>query len=163
MKKAIKVVTTLAFSMATLFIASASANNGIQFYEDGFDDGTYWVECLGEEVNVYQSIVGAYHEFETPAGTYHLVDNWRSTVMWTGMSTGRTWVGRNSSPFQENIGPGETSQFVFKGVQKPLTGDGPKFFYGTEFKVTVTANGDMVVERVPEEPFGARIRCLGKN
>ena len=163
MKNAKVTFTILAAWLATFFITSASANNGIQFYEYEFDDGTYYVECLGEEVNVYQSVIGSFHEFETPAGTYHLLDSWRSTVMWTGMVTGRTWVGRNANPYQQNIGPGETFQFIFKGVQNPLTGDGPSFFYGTEVKVTVTANGDMVVERVPEEPFGARIRCLGNN
>jgi len=36
------------------------------------------------------------------------------------------------------------------------------FSYGTEFKVAVTANGVLVVEKVPEEPFGDRVRCLGK-
>ena len=37
------------------------------------------------------------------------------------------------------------------------------FFYGTEFKVTVTATGVQIVERTPEEPFGDRVRCLGKR
>jgi len=44
----------------------------------------------------------------------------------------------------------------------PKGGDGPMFSYGTEFKVAVTANGVLVVEKVPEEPFGDRVRCLGK-
>ena len=146
-----------------LFMSSAFAGNGIQFSEFDFYDGRFYVACLGEEVDVHQYVTSAYHEFDTPSGTYHLIDNWRITLMWTGVTTGRTWVGRNVSPYQLNIGPGMTEQFIYKGVQKPLGGDGPMFFYGTEFKVTVTANGEQVVERMPQEPFGDRVRCLGNR
>jgi hypothetical protein len=151
-----------------------------------FYDGREYVECLGQEVDIHQYVTGTFHEFETPSGNYHLLDNWRINLTWTGfvpgtaeleedddgnlipiegsgVPTGDTWVGRNVSPFQLNVGPGMTNQFVYKGVQKPLTGDGPKFFYGTEMKVTVNANGDLVVDRQPEEPFSDRVRCLGKK
>jgi hypothetical protein len=167
------------FMTAVLLVStSAFANNGVEFYEFDFYDGRVYVECLDQEVDIHQYVTGTYHEFETPSGNYHLLDNWRITLTWTGfvpgsggaepdegegVTTGDTWVGRNVSPFQLNIGPGETNQFVYKGVQKPLTGDGPMFFYGTEFKVTVNANGDLVVERLPEEPFSDRVRCLGKK
>jgi hypothetical protein len=163
MNKASKVFTSLAAGVATLFITSVSANNGIQFSEFDFQDESVWVECLDEVVDIHQYVTVASHVVETPSGTWHLVDNWRITVIWTGASTGRTWVGRNVSPFQWNIGPGETNQYVYKGVQKPLTGDGPMFFYGTEFKVTVTANGVMVVDRQPEAVQSDRFRCLGKH
>ena len=163
MKTATKAFTILAAGAAALLIGSASANNGIQFSEFDFQDESFWVECLAEEVDVHQYVRAAYHEFETPSGTYHLIDNWRITVMWTGKSTGRTWVGRNVSPFQWNAGPGETNQWVYKGVQKPLTGDGPSFFYSADFKVTVTANGVLVVEREAESVQSDRIRCLGKH
>ncbi len=158
-----KAFTVLAGSVALSFILPASADNGIQFYEFDFPDGTQYIDCLSEEVDIYQSVIGRYHEFTTKTGTYHLVDSWRSTVMWEGVSTGRKWVGLNQNPYVQNISPGETFQWTFTGVQKPIEGDGPRFFYSADYKLTVNANGDTVVEREPQEPFSDRVRCLGKN
>jgi len=45
----------------------------------------------------------------------------------------------------------------------PKGGDGPMFFYGTEFKVAVTANGVLVVEKVPEEPSGSDPLSSGRR
>ena len=160
MKRASKTFTFLATAVAMLFITSASANNGIQRYDFEFDEGPAWIECLGEFVNLHHEVSVATHDFVTPSGIFHLIDNWHDTVTAIGLSTSYVWVGHNVSPFQMNIGPSEVNQYVFKGVAEPVIGDGPKLFINTLFKVTVNANGVLVVDR-PVEPFSDRIRCLG--
>jgi hypothetical protein len=163
-----KSINTLVVAVvATLVGASAWGNNGVQFFN--WDDevaapGVY-IECLGEHVTWIWHITTSYRDFETPSGTYHLLDNWTYTGMYTGLVTGRTWVNKGVSPFQWNAGPGETNQWVSKSVAKPLTGDGPMFVFKTKFKITVTANGDLVVERpgISFEELGNAFRCLGKK
>ena len=154
-----KILTAAVAFAVILSISSASANNGIQFSEFDVEE-TLYIGCLGEDVFADQTIAVASHAFVTPSGNFHLVDNWEFTILWTGVATGRTWAAKLRSPFQLNIGPGETNQFVVKGVNHPLTGDGPRFFYSVYFKVTVTANGDLAVLRDSE---GYSVRCLGKN
>ena len=141
------------------------ANNGVQFYEsyNVIDPPGVYVDCLGENIAGVEHIRGAYHEVFTPSGIYHLLDNWKFSGELTGLVTGRTWVAKGVSPFQANVGPGQAAQWLSKIVYKPLSGDGPIFFYENEFKVTVNANGELVVDR----PFNTNVeelfRCAGKK
>ncbi len=165
MKRGRKLLVLLTAVSAILFLPSVLARNGIQFIEFDFEEeppGLY-VECLGEYTLGHLYVTAATHEFETPSGTYHYIDHWRYTVVLTGVSTGRTWIGRGVSPWVENIGPGETVQWAVKEMMKPLTGDGPKFMSKQAFKVTVTANGDLIVLREPPEEYSDSTRCLGQK
>ena len=153
-------------SVAVLVAASmAWGNNGVQYYEydEVIDNPGVYVPCLGENLIGVWHITGTYHEVLTPSGTYHLIDNWKSWGEFTGLLTGRTWVGKLVSPFQWNAGPGETNQWVSKAVMKPLTGDGPIFKFENEFKITVTANGDLVVDRPFNPNLEELYRCVGKK
>lgn len=160
MKKTSRVFTILATGAATLLMTSVSANNGIQYDEFDFVGTAAYVGCLGDTVTPQGHIRVAFHEFETPSGTIHVIENWSVTLLWIGAS-GDTWVGRVKSPFQLNIGPAVTNQWVYQGIQKPLTGDGPRFFFKDSFKLTITANGDFVVLREIED-INDKIRCFGK-
>jgi hypothetical protein len=156
-----------ACAMGAAVIAAATmawANNGVQRFE--FDDGlgppgTY-VACLGEHITFTVHVTGTGREFVTDSGTYHLLDNWKFSHQFTGVLTGRTWVGKGVSPFSANVGPGQAVQWVSRITAKPLTGDGPMFKFENEFKVTVNANGDLVVDRPAEPKFGDSVRCIGK-
>ena len=165
MKTTKKINTFFAIGVATLIAGSAWGNNGIQFYswDNVFDGPNFHAECLGENVTFVWHITGSYHEFVTNSGTYHLIDNWRATAEYTGAITGRTWIAKAVSPFQWNAGPGETNQWVSRAIAKPLTGDGPMFVFENKFKITVTANGDLVVDRPSAQTFSDTIRCLGKK
>ena len=164
MKHANKLLVILTAVSATLFLPSAIANNGIQFSDDTIE-GSVYVDCLGAMLDFELQLRVAYHEFETPSGTYHLVGNWHYTSLWTNPLTGDTWVGRGNSPSQEstNIGPGETFQFTTNEMVKPLAGDGPKWKYQLSLKITVNANGDLVVYRENLHDDYLDARCLGEN
>jgi hypothetical protein len=161
-----KVSIICAMGVAVVVAASTAwGNNGVQFYE--FDSPVpspgFYVPCLGENIAGVEHITGTYHEVVTPSGTYHLLDNWKFWGEWTGLVTGRTWVSQGLSPYQDNIGPGYAGQWVSKIKYTPLDGDGPIFFWENEFKITVNANGELVVDRSfnpnPEE----LTRCVGKH
>ena len=160
-----KIGAACAMGAAVIVAATmAWANNGVQRYE--FDDGLgprgSYVACLGEHITFTVHVTGTYREFVTDSGTYHLLDNWKMSHEFTGVLTGRTWIGKGVSPFSANVGPGQAAQWVSRITAKPLTGDGPMFKFENEFKVTVNANGELVVDR-PEEPeFGESVRCIGK-
>ena len=146
-------------STALMSVPSANAANGIQFGE--FDvSGSVYVDCLGEFIDFEEHIDIAYHEFVTPSGNYHLVDNWTFTITATGASTGRMWAGILKSPGQINAGHAEVAQFSIQGVIRSITKHAPSFFWGLTFKTTVNANGELVVERGSFDTF---VRCNGKN
>jgi hypothetical protein len=150
---------TAVVSAALLSMAPADAANGIQF--DGFDvEGTVYVDCLGENIDFKEHIDIAFHEFVTPSGNYHLVDNWTFTITATGAATGRTWAGVLKSPGQVNAGPGEVAQFSIRGVLRSLDKHEPGFFWGLTFKTTMNANGELVVERGSFDTF---VRCNGEK
>ena len=147
-----------------LSISPASSKNGIDKYEWEINFTDFYVACLGEMLSGDVSIVGKYHEFETPSGKYHLVDNWQYTWVLTGQTTGRVWFARGASPFVLNVGPGETFQYGESFVARPVSGDGPKLRFHYRFKVTVNANGELVVlndglDGVPSEDW---YECFGK-
>ncbi|MDH4055629.1 MAG: hypothetical protein OEV58_09655 [Gammaproteobacteria bacterium] len=159
-----KLIAASAILFAMTLHSGASANNGIDKYEwkNSFSD--FYVACLGEMVSGDLSIVGKYHEFDTPSGKYHLVDNWQWTWVLTGQTTGRVWFARGASPWVLNVGPGETFQYGESFVAQPISGDGPKLRFHYNFKVTVNANGELVVlnnglDGVPPEDF---YECFGK-
>ena len=158
----IKRLAALVAIAATLFVASAAANNGIQFSTFTIEDVIYF-DCLGEHVRIQSEVRSAYHEFETPSGTYHLLDNWKGTELYTGLLTGRTWVGKWTAPFQINAKKGEVLQFQSIVNLKPLTGDGPHAIFKAFFKVTVNANGELVVYRGSGDDPSGLLRCLGKK
>lgn len=144
--------------------SGASANNGTDTYETSLNFPGFYVACLGEMVSGDVNIDGLYHEFDTPSGNHHLIDHWKYTVELTGLTTGRKWFGRGVSPFVANIGPGETSFFQDIWQVRPIFGDGPKIKVHIGFKVTVNANGELVVLKddggsVPQEDW---YQCFGK-
>lgn len=143
---------------ALLSVPPAVASNGIQFSEDDAE-GIVYVECLGEDIEYKEHIDIAFHDFETPSGTYHMVDNWRFTLTATGVNTGRRWAGVLTAPAQLNDAPADVFQVSIQGVMRSLDRGEPGFFWGLTFKTTVNANGELVVERGSFDTFA---RCVGR-
>jgi hypothetical protein len=153
-----RTLTTATGCIGLFAISMAMAGNGIEF--DEFDSGgELYIDCLGEVVAFEEHIKTAYHEFETPSGTYHVVDKWTFYLTATGLTSGRQWYGTLPSPGQYSAGPGEVNQFAIRGVVKGITPDTPNFAWTGYYKSTVNANGVLVVERGSD--FSAR--CLGHN
>ena len=157
-------IAFLAGFSAMFCFSGAAANNGIQTYQSDIDPAEFYIACLGESVRLEGTIFGRYQEFETPSGNWHLVDNWRYAFEFTGLITGRKWFARGVSPFTQNIGPGGTQQWAENIVAKPVAGDGPMFKIHVNNKVTVNANGELVVffntldGVAPEDWY----QCMGK-
>jgi len=126
------------------------------------DEPPFYVPCLGEFVAFYAFGEGRYHEFETPSGTIHILDNWTFNSYRYGMTSGTVWYGYQVSPFQLNarLEKGEVQQWVSKGRFVPLEGNAPAFIGQDTFKITINANGELVVMR-DETPDGEDMRCVG--
>jgi len=165
MKKTNKILGFIAMVSAILILPSALANNGVEFveWEHILGPPGLYVDCLDEHVIRTAYFTARYHEFETPSGKFHVMDNWTATSMWTGLVSGRTWFGHGTSPLQYNfIGPGEVFQWNEKSVLKPVTGDGPIWKFKTSFKATINANGELVVFWEPPAEFSDITSCIGK-
>lgn len=151
-------VAALALVASGAFAKDPVGNEVLPFE---FDNPPWYNHCVGEVVT--RHVVGEtrYHEFETPSGTFHIIDQWKFKVYQTGTISGRVWVGYAVSPFQMNarVEKGEVQQWVSNIKFIPLDERSPAFFYEDDFKITVNANGELVV--LHEEDFvGANFRCL---
>ena len=158
MKKQKVLFAVLSFCGA-IGASNASASNGIQHYEFNYTSPAEYVACLGETVKFEFSVYGSGHFFETPSGNFHTLDRWKVIVMMTGNDTGRTWYGGGPSTYTENVGPGVTLQWTANYKAKPLTGDGPILKIRDTYKLTVNAEGELVVEKANSEPW----QCIGKK
>ena len=127
-----------------------------------FDVEAWYTDCVGEITTGHVIGETRYHEFTTPSGTFHLIDSWRFTAYRVGTITGRVWVGHAVSPFQMNtkLEKGGVEQWVSNIKFVPVDENSPAFFYMDDFKITVNANGELVVLH-EEDLVGANFRCLG--
>jgi hypothetical protein len=127
-----------------------------------FDNPPWYNHCVREIVNGH--VIGEirYHEFETPSGSFHIVDQWRFKVYATGTISGRVWVGSAVSPLEMNtkLEKGQVQQWVSNIRFIALGEKAPAYFYQDDFKITVNANGELVVLH-EEDLVGANYRCLG--
>lgn len=144
-----KACTTLV--AATAFLATAAlANNGIGTQTIEFDGGIsqddpVWVECVGDYVYGPFHVVAKTHEFETPSGTYHWIENWKLTQTLTGLSTGWVWLTTSVSPTNQNmVKDGGILQWTENGVARPVE-EGLTFRYSIKVQFKVDKNGDETV------------------
>lgn len=154
----------LAVAIATMVAGGASAKGpiGTVIVPFELDNDPFYVPCLSEFVAGHVIGEARYHEFETPSGTTHILDQWTFTIYNLGMTSGTIWVGYASSPFQWNarLGKGEVVQWVSRARFVPLEGTAPAYIGQDTFKVTINANGELVVLR-EETPDGEDMHCVG--
>ena len=154
----------LGIAVATLVAGGAFAKGpiGTVIVPFEFEVPSFYVPCLGEEVGGVVFGEARYHEFETPSGVFHVLDQWTFKSYRYGLSSETVWLGNQGSPFQWNtkIDKGEVQQWVSRGRFVPLDGHAPAFVGQDTFKVTINANGELVVMR-DETPDGEDMRCVG--
>jgi hypothetical protein len=127
----------------------AGEPRGVQTYEFATESDAY-IPCLDEVVRFNITIEVRTHVFSTKTGTVHLLDNWTYGGFATGLSTGREWLNRGVSPFQSNTkvdGSGVTQSIINQRFDPVAKGD-TAFYRHDTFKITVNANGELVVERL---------------
>jgi hypothetical protein len=139
--------------------AFAGDPRGIEFLEDTISWETY-VPCLGEYIAGQDVIQVRFHEFQTASGTHHIVGGWKMTSFWEGMISGNEWVGHANSPGEVNqkLEAGWVEQFVSNYHMDPLDEGAPRIAVQFRFKLTINANGELIVERFQES-----YRCLGRQ
>jgi hypothetical protein len=154
-----------AVAALTLVASGAFAKGpiGTQVLEFGFDNGPMYIDCVGEVVSRYIYVETRTHEFETSSGTYHFMDNWHMTAYHVGTISGRVWVGEGVSPYHLNarLEKGQVEQWVTNSNFVEVGEHAPAYSYTAAFKVTVNANGEVVVLHEDEDPLGAEFKCLG--
>ena len=153
-----------AVAALTLVASGAFAKDpvGNEVFSFEFDNPPVYIDCLGEIVNGHVVGETRYHEFTTPSGNFHVVDQWRFNVYHVGTISGRVWISRAVSPFSMNVTleKGGVQQWVTKGMFVPVGETAPAYVYMDSFKITVNANGDLVVLH-EEDLTGEGYRCLG--
>jgi hypothetical protein len=157
-------ISLLATAVAAFAASGAFAKDpvGTQVLEFEFDNPPVYNDCVGEVVTRHVIVETRYHEFGTPAGTFHILDKWQFKTYQVGTVTGRVWVAQGVSPFQLNtkLVQGEVQQWVSIAKAIPLDEQAPAYFYKDDFKITVNANGELVVLH-EEDLTGEGFRCLG--
>lgn len=156
----------LLFGIAVAILAAGGAFAkgpiGTQIIYIEYQNPPFYVPCLGEEVLGYGFIEARFHQFETPSGTVHILDHANTwTIYNTGLTSGKIWVGYAQGPFESNIRleKGEVAQYVGKARFVPIDGHGPEWFGGGSFKLTINANGEVVVQNTTPDP--GEFKCVG--
>ena len=164
----------LAFAVATTLVAGlavAKSPRGITQEEWSFDwpDEGFYFSCLNDTLYGTVYVTTRSHAFETPSGVVHLVEGFFGTGHIYSLTTGRTWTQRFAIPGTASmkVGQGQTVQWEDNENYIPDQPGGQHFFIRATYKLTVNANGNLVVERaVPE---GALVfpddysRCAGSH
>jgi hypothetical protein len=126
---------------------SLAAGQGIQHLKFTYEED-FFNPCLGEDVVYIYDVSARFREAETPSGITHLVDNWSIEGTAVGQSSGRIWDAFGQSPFVQTLTEeGEVLNVGFKTKFEPI-GEGPRWRINNNIKVTVNANGDLVVSRI---------------
>lgn len=158
MKCALLAVAALTLAAGS---SSAGAPRGVQVYTFEQDFPEIYIDCLGETIHRTVSGEGRFHMFETATGVVHVIDNWKFTVYDVGNVTGRIWVGYGSAPYQLNVKleKGGVEQWISRIHMKPLD-EGPMWMWENQFKMTVNANGEIVVVHETDDHSYEGSRCL---
>lgn len=158
-KNLIAAAAVAAMAAMAAGVALAGEPPAMQVYESEFSLENVYVPCLGEVFTAHEHVTARSHQFRTVSGTYHLVDNIRLELTLEGPSG--TYFGVALVPLVRNsrVGQGAVEQMLTRAALKPIDHDGTVLLAQTEFKMTVNANGDLVVLR---DTIGTEdwVRCV---
>jgi hypothetical protein len=121
----------------------------------------FYLDCVNEIVSATANYESRFHQFETAGGTGHVLDNWRYTTLYTSLS-GRQWISHGVSPAHLNLrlDKGSAAGYTSSSRVMPVNGGpNPSFIFKTNYKVTINALGEVVVQIVPVP--GDNFTCLG--
>lgn len=155
----------IAFVAMTCIASGAFAKDPVGIKVIDFsvaDTESRYLECVGEYVSGYYLGQARVHEFLTPSGVYHFVDNWSFKRYFVGVNTGRVWIGDAVSPSQTNarLSATQVQQWTSEIIYRLEGESAPAFKYHYTFKMTVNANGEPVVLRDSGD-VSLAYKCLG--
>lgn len=155
---------SIAITLATLWAAPVPADNGVEtgFFtlsycsaEMPLPDGTTecsmppaYVDCLNDYLVGSHDVIYTYHNVTTASGAVHVLDTWRYSSVFHGVSSGWAWIGKGVTPWLENIRSkgGATHTYVEHQTMKPIT-DGQMFFAKASYILIWDLNGELVVDK----------------
>jgi hypothetical protein len=148
---------------ATLLAGGALAANpgGTISYTGTESYPPFYLDCVNEVVSATANYESRFHTFETAGGTVHILDNWSFTTLYTSVS-GRQWISYGVSPAHLNLRLDKGSVVGYTSSSRAMPVDGgpnPSFIFNSNYKVTMNALGEVVVEIVPVP--GGNFTCLG--
>ena len=159
LKKLIVAVAVALSSMCVGGAAGAGDPPAMQVHEFEFSLDSVYVPCLGEMFSVHEHVTVRSHQFRTVSGTYHLVNNMQLELTLEGPSG--TYFGIASVPLVRNgkVGQASVEQTLARAALKPIDHEGTVLLAQDEFKLTVDANGRLIVFR---DTMGTEdwVRCV---
>jgi hypothetical protein len=145
--KRLQVATLISIA---LLVPPVFANNGAIKIDFDFPV-SFFVGCLGESVSGTIYVTTTYHEFDTPSGTHHLIDNWKFRYEFVGDSTLREWIGKGTAPGGGSVtSNGEKFFWTESAHLLPVhvdgIEDGPKWRYNNVVQYRWDENGVLTKE-----------------
>lgn len=146
-RKLIVAVAVALWSLCVGAIAAAGDPPAMQVHEFEFSLDNVYVPCLGEMFSAHEQVTVRSHQFRTVTGIYHLVNHMQLELTLQGPSG--TYFGIGLVPLVRNgkVGQASVEQTVVRAALKPVDHDGTVLLAQTAFKLTVDANGRLVLLR----------------
>jgi hypothetical protein len=158
--------TMMALSALAMVCGAAAWSGGVGTpitYELENSWTTAVLPCTDEPLSIHAHWSVRSHEFRTPTGTYHYLESASFSSVGEGLWTGRTWFGKGHETWKDliKLGPGETFQFTFRWVYRPLEGDGPMYAIDNQYVLRLDADGNVIAEL--EKGYTVDRKCLGSG
>lgn len=125
-----------------------------------FNDHTFFVPCLGENVRFYGYVPFQYHRVENAAGGFDYHIQYRPETpnsppfVAEGLTSGTVYVYQNGHPVNVSAHAAAGSVLtVVDGNEVYIASDGSELLLSSSVHMTVNANGDLVVDRVEPMAF----------
>jgi hypothetical protein len=156
------VIVAMAVGLASMFVGGTTVAGdppAMQVDEFEFSIDNVYVPCLGEMYTAHERVTVRSHQFRTPTGVYHLVDQMQLELTLQG--PGGTYFGIAMAPLVRNgkVGQASVQQSLVRAALKPIDHDGTVLLAQTEYKLTFDANERLVVLR---DSMGTEdwVRCV---
>ena len=158
-------ISRLIIAAALLIFLTAPAQ-AMEREEGGFDWPGFYFSCLDDTLYGTVHYTAMSHEVNTPSGVAHTVSNFIGTGYIYSPETMRTWTQRFAFPSTMTVHKGETYMLIGHEVYIPDDPHDPVFFLEQTYKLTVNANGELVVDLTyPDDPDAVfpddYSRCVG--
>lgn len=133
----------------------ANLSGAVQVWErvTVFNDNTFFIPCLNENVRIFGFVPYQYHEVASPSGGFHFTLQYRPQTpnlppfLAEGQTSGKVFVYSNGRPvnISFHLAAGEVRTVVANELY--VAEDGSKLFGDSRFHYTVNANGELTVLR----------------
>ena len=142
---------TAPLSPSRQFAPAASLSGAVQGWERVtiFNDHTFFVPCMNEDMRFYGWVPYQYHEVATPSGGFDFNLQYRPETpnspvfVAEGLTSGKVFTYSNGRPVNVSfhLAAGEVQTVVSNELY--VAADGSKLFGDSRFHYTVNANGEL--------------------